>query len=187
MDFIPSAYNNLYFKTQRFLIKKRKNMKTSIFILLTFILLACGNKNENMEISDSNEIKVESINDEMGCENCGMNLMKFISTSHALKMDNGESHFYCSINCSSIALQEIKGNVISVYGIDYSQTKYYPVNQLHYVIGSSLNGTMTQVSKFAFAEIDKANIFLSTFSGKEIVKYDDALKMSLEEIESRKK
>ncbi len=96
-------------------------------------------------------------------------------------------HFYYSINCSSIALDNYSKQVKDIFRIDYGLTKYYNVNDLYYVIGTNLRGTMTSISKFAFSDIEKAKSFKETFEGKQIVGYKDAYKMSIEEIKSRKK
>jgi len=156
--------------------------KVSIFLL--FLLFACQKKSSDYG-SLHKEISVSSITGEMGCENCKMNLKKFIATSHALKLVNGDSHYYCSINCSTEALKTYEKDLQSVYAIDYGMTKYFPVEDIYYVVGSKLKGTMTKISKFAFHDLEKAISFKSTFSGKEVVKYSDVLKMSLEEINSR--
>jgi len=161
-------------------------MKKIALLVLVLVIFACEEKLDDKRLSVKKEIKVESITSEMGCENCGMNLKKFISTSHAVKMKNGDSHFYCSINCSTIAWEALKENAESVFAIDYGLTKYFPVKEVHYVIGCNLRGTMTKISKFAFTNLDKAESFKSTFSGKEIVNYDGAFDMSMEEITSRK-
>ena len=34
------------------------------------------------------------------CPNCGMNLVKFYKTSHAMKQKDGSTHQYCSIHWS---------------------------------------------------------------------------------------
>lgn len=162
--------------------------KITKLILLISIwgIIACNGKVTDDHILKK-EISASSITSDIGCENCGMNLKKFISTSHAVRMNNGDSHFYCSINCSSVAFEELKENAKSVFAIDYGLTKYFPIEEMHYVIGSSLPGTMTKISKFAFINKEKAENFKSTFSGKEIVSYTEALNMSFEEINSRKK
>lgn len=160
-------------------------MKKIILLLLSLLLFSCdGNSKENE--STQIDINVASITSKMGCENCGMNLKKFIATGHAIKLKNDESHFYCSINCSSIALDKFGENANTVYGIDYGLTKYFPAKNLNYVIGANLKGTMTKVSKFAFVDIEKAKSFQDTFDGKSIVPYEDAHKMSLAEIDARK-
>lgn len=161
-------------------------MKNLILLLVSLLLFSCGNNSKENEIIQKN-INVASITSKMGCENCGMNLKKFIATSHAIKLNNDESHFYCSINCSSIALDGFGENSKTVYGIDYGLTKYYPVENLNYVIGANLKGTMTKVSKFAFKDVEKAKSFQETFDGENILLYDEVYKMSKEEIASRSK
>lgn len=158
----------------------------SLLLLSILLLIACQDKAE-VQSTKISEISVSSINGEMGCENCKMNLKKFISTSHAIKTKNDGSRFYCSINCSTIASEEIKENIKEVYAIDYGLTKYFPVGKMYYVIGSNLKGTMTKISKFAFSDKNKAEFFMDTFEGKEIVDFSEAYNMSLQEIKNRTK
>ena len=40
------------------------------------------------------------------CPNCGMNLVKFYKTSHAMKQKDGSIHQYCSIHCLAEANDE---------------------------------------------------------------------------------
>jgi nitrous oxide reductase accessory protein NosL len=161
-------------------------MKTILLIVALALLFACQESKDNSESLNKN-IAVSSITHEMGCENCGMNLRKFIATNYAVKMNNGDSHFYCSINCSTIGLEELKDEADEVYAIDYNTTKFVNAKTAHYVIGSGLKGTMTQISKFTFENMEDAEEFSKTFKGKEIVGYDRAVEMSKEEIEGRKK
>ncbi len=161
-------------------------MKKLFFVLFIFIFITCENNSDNKKIVKQ-EISTDMITGDMKCENCGMNIKKYISTSHAIKLNNNEAHFYCSINCSSIALEKFGKQIKNIYGIDYGLTKYYNVEKLHYVIGANLRGTMTKVSKFAFFDTDKAKSFKETFGGKQICSYQDAYKMSIEEIKSRRK
>ncbi|NOG97215.1 MAG: hypothetical protein HND52_04480 [Ignavibacteriae bacterium] len=161
-------------------------MKTLFLIIIASLLFACQESKENTELTKKS-ISVDSITHEMGCENCGMNLKKFISTNHALKMKNGDTHFYCSINCSTIGIDEMKEEAEAVYAIDYNSTKFVNAETAHYVVGSSLKGTMTRISKFTFENLDDAEEFSKTFNGKEIVNYDRAVEMSKEEIAGRKK
>lgn len=162
-------------------------MKKIFLLIIVLGIFACGENSDSKNNSFKKEIKIESITSEMGCENCGMSLKKFISTSHAVKMKNGDSHFYCSINCSTDVWETLKDNAEIVFAMDYGQTKYISVEEMHYVIGSNLQGTMTKISKFAFVSLDKAESFKLTFSGSKVVDYIDAFKMSKEEIISRKK
>ena len=158
----------------------------SLLLLSFFLFVACQEKTE-IQSTRNSKISVSSINGEMGCENCKMNIKKFISTSHAIKTKNDESYFYCSINCSTVASEEIKDNIKEVYAIDYGLTKYFPVEKMYYVIGSNLKGTMTKISKFAFSDKNKAENFMDTFEGKEIVDFSKAYDMSLQEIMNRTK
>jgi nitrous oxide reductase accessory protein NosL len=161
-------------------------MKIFIYIIITVILIGCGGKADE-ESNEKRSIAVSEITSDMGCENCGMNLKKFISTSHALKMKDGSSHFFCSINCSTDAWDSLGGNVDSVFAVDFSNTQYVYAPGAYYVVGSSLKGTMTSVSKFTFGSRSDAESFRDTYRGKEIVDYKTAFEMSMEEIRNRRK
>jgi len=156
----------------------------NLFLLFAFLLiLGCGEKTEEK----NRIIAVSAITSDMGCENCGMNLKKFINTNHAVKMKAGQSHFFCSINCSTNAWDSLSTGADSIFAVDFNSTKFVNVQEAHYVIGSSLRGTMTSISKFAFGSIDDAQSFSKTFGGKEIADYQTAFRMSKEEIQSRRK
>ena len=116
-----------------------------------------------------------------------MNLKKFISTNHAVKMNDGSSHFFCSINCSTDAWDSLATNVDSIFAVDFKLRKFVYAPDAYYVIGSSLRGTMTSVSKFTFGSIENAQNFSLKFEGKEIVDYKTAFEMSKKEIMNRRK
>lgn len=156
-------------------------------MLITFLwILGCGEKKEE-QISQNRIIAVSAITSDMGCENCGMNLKKIVSTNHAVKMKDGKSHFFCSINCSTVALDSLRTDTDSIFAVDFNSTKFVYAQEAFYAIGSSLKGTMTSISKFTFGNIDDAQTFSKTFEGKEIVDYQTAFSMSKEEILSRRK
>lgn len=162
-------------------------MKTICLFIVLIAMVSCSDKSAENEKQSQKEINVTSITGEMGCENCGMNLKKYISTSHALKMNNGASHFYCSINCSTVALEDLKDGVNEVFAIDYNSTKYILAENGYYSIGTNQRGTMTKISKFAFENLEDAENFKITFDGQEIVDYKKAMEMSQEEIANRTK
>jgi nitrous oxide reductase accessory protein NosL len=160
-------------------------MKKLLVLILLIAIVACSDKPKDEAKAAIKNISVDKITDDMGCENCGMNLKKFISTGHALKLDNGHAHFYCSINCSTIALADLEKSTKNVFAIDYETTKYVDASTAHYVIGSEVRGTMTSLSKITFASLEKAKKFSELYNGKQIVDYLTAKELSTSEIEKR--
>jgi nitrous oxide reductase accessory protein NosL len=159
--------------------------KHIIYIAAAILILGCGDKSEK-ESDSSRAVAVSAITSDMGCENCGMNLKKFISTGHAIKMKDNSSHFFCSINCSTVAWDSLGAGADSVFAVDFNSTVFVYAPEAHYVIGSSLRGTMTSVSKFTFGSLDDAESFRQTFDGKEIVDYQTAFDLSKVEIMKRR-
>ena len=81
------------------------------------------------------------------CPNCGMNLVKFYKTSHAMKQKDGSTHQYCSIHCLAEANDVINPDTKVV---DVTSLKFIEAFTATYVVGSSKKGTMTMNSKYAF-------------------------------------
>ena len=112
------------------------------------------------------------------CARCGMNLVKFYKTSHAAE-HKGTKIQYCSIHCLAEhvdAGNELKNPVV----VDVSSLKMIPVLEAHYVVGSSVRGTMSRVSKYAFATLEDAQKFQAKYGGK-IVDFYGALNSARED------
>ncbi len=90
------------------------------------------------------------------CPNCGMNLIKFYKTSHAL---NG--HQYCSMHCLVDANENLTGTKV----VDVASLRFVSAAKAHYVVGSNIKGTMTMNSKYAFAAMVKAQAFAEENGG----------------------
>ncbi|MEA3523562.1 MAG: nitrous oxide reductase accessory protein NosL [Campylobacterota bacterium] len=108
------------------------------------------------------------------CPSCGMNLVKFYKTSHALDKD-AHTHQYCSIHCLVDDNQYsdlTKAKVVDVTSLDFINAQ-----DAFYVIGSSKPGTMTMNSKYAFASKKEAQAFVKTNGGK-IVNFHDAVEIA---------
>ncbi len=102
------------------------------------------------------------------CPNCGMNLVKFYKTSHAL----GDQQ-YCSLHCFSEVNSELNGARDKAQVVDFTSLKFIPAAKAHYVVGSDVKGTMTMTSKYAFAEKADAEAFASDHGG-EIMSFEAA-------------
>ncbi|MCH9814624.1 MAG: nitrous oxide reductase accessory protein NosL [Epsilonproteobacteria bacterium] len=98
------------------------------------------------------------------CPTCGMTLPMFYRTNHAATVD-GKAKQYCSIHCAveekdlkSMDLKEIKA-------VDAKSLKFIDAVTAHYVIGSGKKGTMSMVSKYAFADKIDAKAFAKENGG----------------------
>lgn len=91
------------------------------------------------------------------CPACGMNLVKFYKTSHALG-----GHQYCSMHCLANANAETAGTQV----VDVASLKFIAAEKANYVVGSDVKGTMTMNSKYAFASKSDAEAFAGKNGGK---------------------
>ena len=113
----------------------------------------------------------------MFCDKCGMNLPKFYKSNHALKYGDGVKQF-CSMHCLVEAIEtdkkgELNKNDIQV--VDAVSLKFIPVSKATYVVGSKIKGTMSMVSKYAFADAKKAKEFQAK-NGGDIMDFDAVFK-----------
>ncbi len=107
------------------------------------------------------------------CPECGMTLPMFYKTNHAATVD-GKVKQYCSIHC--IVEDTQKGSKLTdVKVVDVTSLKFISVEKATYVVGSAKKGTMTMVSKYAFANKADAEAFAKT-NGGEVVDYKGAYK-----------
>lgn len=115
------------------------------------------------------------------CHICGMNLKMFYKTSHAVILKDGTKRQYCSIRCLVVDWPNIKDKVKEVLVVDAKSEKLIPAKKAYYVVGSKVPGTMSKVSKIAFAKLEDAKEFQKKYGGK-IVDFDTAFKMAKESL-----
>ena len=107
------------------------------------------------------------------CPECGMTLPLFYKTNHAATVD-GKVKQYCSIHC--IVEDTQKGSKLTeIKVVDVTTLKFIAVEKATYVLGSAKKGTMTMVSKYAFANKADAEAFAKENGGK-VVDYSGAYK-----------
>ncbi len=107
------------------------------------------------------------------CPECGMTLPMFYKTNHAATVD-GKAKQYCSIHC--VVEDTQKGSKLTdIKVVDVTTLKFISVEKATYVVGSSKKGTMTMVSKYAFANKVDAQAFAKENGGK-VVDYSGAYK-----------
>ena len=115
------------------------------------------------------------------CPVCGMSLKKFYKTSYISKLHNHKNRQYCSLRCLVVDMQNHKIDLDSVKVVDSSTEKIIYAKKAFYVVNSDVKGTMSKVSKLAFALEDSAKEFVKLHGGK-IVDFKEALKMAKESL-----
>lgn len=109
------------------------------------------------------------------CPNCGMTLPMFYKSNHAATVD-GKVKQYCSIHCVAEDIMQGK-NVQNIKVVDVTSLKFVDATQATYVVGSDKKGTMTGISKYAFASQSDAGDFVQAHGG-EMKWFDEALQIA---------
>jgi nitrous oxide reductase accessory protein NosL len=117
------------------------------------------------------------------CPVCGMNLKMFYKTNHTSKLHNGTKRQYCSMRCLVVDMQEYGIDTNDIQVVDASTQKMIDAKKAYYVLGSKIDGTMSKVSKLAFALKSNAEAFVVKNSG-EIVDFETALNAAKESLVS---
>ena len=159
-------------------------MKKIMFLIVLVTLVACQEETAQKSAVNENP-STTVITKEMGCENCGMNIERFIQTGHAIHTPDGNNHYYCSINCCTSAWNKKNYSSASVFAIDKNSVEYTPAENVYYVIGSKLPAIMSKVSKYAFKDSAFAEQFKVEQEGDTILRYKETFKMCEEELARR--
>jgi nitrous oxide reductase accessory protein NosL len=153
-------------------------MKKISYILVIFILLS-------FDIFANTWTKEASIKPNLTqkgeqkhwCPVCGMSIKKYYKTSHSTKLHNGKNRQYCSIRCLVVDAQTHKIDHKNTRVIDAQTQKSIKAQTAYYVVGSKIKGTMSKVSKLAFANKNDAKRFIKKYGGK-IVDFKRALEIA---------
>jgi len=111
------------------------------------------------------------------CPVCGMNLKMFYKTSYTAKLNDGTKRQYCSMRCLVVDMNTHTVDTNSIEVVDAKTQKLIDAKTAYYVVGSKIKGTMSRVSKFAFASKEDAKEFVQHYKGK-IVDFNRALDMA---------
>jgi nitrous oxide reductase accessory protein NosL len=97
------------------------------------------------------------------CPECGMTLSMFFKTNH-IATANSDAKQYCSIHCLVEDMQ--KGTKLTdIKVVDTKTLKIIDALHATYVVGSNKKGTMSMVSKYAFANVADAEAFAKANGG----------------------
>ncbi len=157
------------------------SLKDYIMIKLFFALV--------MSVSFLNAFMFQSVSPEQAhllqygknaryCANCGMDLIVFYKTSHAAKV-NKEQKQFCSLHCLAEVIRS-KAHVSDIKAVDAKSLRWIDAKKAYYVVGSSMKGTMSRISKYAFKNYSDAKEF-QELKGGEIVRFDKALALAMKD------
>ena len=133
------------------------------------------------KVAEGNPHLIQDGSQKMWCPVCGMNLKRFYKTSHAVILKDGKKKQYCSIRCLVADWPIIKDKIKEILVVDAKTGELIDVKSAYYVVGSKVQGTMSMVSKIAFAKEDDAKAFQQKFGGK-IADFNRVFKMASESL-----
>ncbi|NOR58246.1 MAG: hypothetical protein GQ474_06965, partial [Sulfurimonas sp.] len=124
-----------------------------IFILSTLLIFSSLNLNAKSfsKVASKEPLLVQKGHEKHWCPVCGMNLKMFYKTNHTSELHNKTSRQYCSMRCLVMDKEEYGIESSSIKVIDASTEKLIDANSAYYVLGSYVKGTMSKISKLAFA------------------------------------
>jgi len=115
---------------------------------------------------------VQKGNEKKFCHVCGMNLPMFYKTNHAAHVNDKEKQ-YCSLHCLVEDKELNHAKLTDIKVVDVKSLKFIDATKAYYVVGSSKKGTMSMVSKYAFANKKDAEAFAKKFGGK-VMNFNEA-------------
>jgi nitrous oxide reductase accessory protein NosL len=154
-----------------------------IFITALFLGLSSLGAQEFTKAATMQPELIQKGEQKEWCPVCGMNIAAYYKTSHTSKIHNHQDRQYCSMRCLAVDMQEQKIDLNDIRVIDSSTQKLIEAKSAYYVVGSDVSGTMSKVSKLAFADKESAEDFNIEHGGK-MVDFTTALKMAQESLSS---
>ena len=133
-------------------------------------------------VSKDKATLLQSGKDKGSCVACGMNLVKFYKTSHAAHL-NDTTRQYCSIHCLAEEKNLKKMPLNDLKVVDVKSLQFIDAASAFYVVGSKKKPTMSEVSKYAFANKEDAIKFSKRNKG-EVLNFDEALKIAMKDFDT---
>jgi nitrous oxide reductase accessory protein NosL len=166
---------------QNFLMSEGKTMK-HLSTLIVALLLLCSMGLSQTPFNKSAETEAFQLLQtgpaKAWCPVCGMNLKMFYKTNHVNSGAGDAAHQYCSIRCLAADMENVSSDPNHMLVVDVHSEKMIPVKKAHYVVGSTVPGTMSRSSKLAFKSKRQANKFLKEYQGEKIVGFAEALNLA---------
>jgi len=115
------------------------------------------------------------------CDNCGMKLNMWARTRYAFTLASQE-YQVCSIHCVAEMARQKKDTPQNVKVALYLEPEtMVSADQAAFVVGSTAPGTMTAVSKIAFAAKEAAQAFAAEYGGT-VMSFAEALAKAAAEL-----
>ncbi|MCK4441479.1 MAG: nitrous oxide reductase accessory protein NosL [Sulfurovaceae bacterium] len=139
-------------------------------LLLCLLAVSFLNAEPFSKMATTKPVLVQDGAKKMWCGVCGMNLKMFYKTSYI-----AEDRQYCSIRCLLVDMSKNPIKLDEVKVIDAKTERPIIAKDAFFVIGSDIKGTMSKVSKLAFAKKSDAQDFIKEYGGK-LVDFKTVLK-----------
>lgn len=116
------------------------------------------------------------------CPYCGMSREQWHHSRHLVQYDDGLVDGTCSIHCLAISLVlNLDRGPKLIYAADFGSDQpikpLVEVDKATYLVGSELKGTMSSISKMAFASLAQAES-VQHAKGGELANFDQALEQT---------
>ena len=146
---------------------KISRLLMTIFFVSTLMtsLSANGKMHLFQSVPVDKALLLQKGNEKKFCPVCGMNLPMFYKTNHAADA-NGKVKQYCSIHCLVEDIELNHTPLKNIKVVDTHSLKFIDATKAFYVVGSTKKGTMSMVSKYAFAKKTEAEKFAKKYGGK---------------------
>lgn len=151
--------------------------RISLFLLLISISLFASQNKMFQTVDENQATLVKTDTSKHFCNVCGMDLVKFYKTSHAVEFKNGHKEQYCSLHCFANINKKFGKLIKKVQVVNTKTLELIDAKKAFYVVGSSVKGTMSMTSKYAFLSKKDALKFQKEHGG-EIKTFDEALKIA---------
>lgn len=151
-------------------------MKKIIFsLLLVLSIFSFCFGGEFSKVASKEPTLIMKGDEKYWCPVCGMNLKMYYKTSHGVYLKDGSARQYCSIRCLVVDYPKTKDSISSIVVVDAHTENLISAQTAFYLIGSSIPGTMSKVSKLAFANKKDAEVYKNKYGG-EISDFSTAFK-----------
>ncbi|NCD12799.1 MAG: nitrous oxide reductase [Epsilonproteobacteria bacterium] len=148
-------------------------VKRWIMVCLGLLLGTMMYAQEFSKVASKEPELIQKGEDKLYCPICGMNLKQYYKTSHGAILSDGTAKQYCSIRCLAADWEAIESRLVKVVVTDVVSEKLIDAKEAFYVIGSNVPGTMSMVSKLAFAKEEDAVAFMKEHGG-ELGRFENA-------------
>jgi len=157
-------------------MKLNRFVKVSLLGLLVTSSFIVANADKMMQmfqsVNPAEATLVQTNKNKKYCPICGMTLPMFYKTNHSAT-HNHETKQYCSIHCVVEDKEINHSDLKDIKVVDVTSLQFINADKAYYVVGSSKKGTMSMVSKYAFANIKDASKFAKE-NGGSIMDYNAA-------------